>query len=167
MGTTFATGLFFACITMCNAQGNHGAESRDIDSAIETIRADFRADKTQLITQAMAFSSGDAKIFWPVYRKYDAELTVINDQRVELIKQYANKYASITESDAKSILDQALDFEKKRAELKQKYAREFERGGLSAVTTAKFFQLEHRLDALVDLQLASELPALIVRRNVK
>ena len=34
---------------------------------------------------------------------------------------------------------------------------------LSALTVTKYFQLEHRLDLLVDLKLASELPSLLVQ----
>ena len=61
------------------------------------------------------------------------------------------------------MINQALDFEAKRTQLKKKYATEFQKAGLSAMTTAKFLQLEHRLDLLVDLKLASELPALLVQ----
>jgi len=34
---------------------------------------------------------------------------------------------------------------------------------LPGLTVAKFFQLEYRLDLLVDLRIASELPALLAR----
>jgi hypothetical protein len=61
-------------------------------------------------------------------------------------------------------LNKALDFDSKRTELKRAYADEFQKKGLSAMTTAKFFQLEHRLDMLVDLKLASELPSLLVKK---
>jgi hypothetical protein len=168
MGRRFAVALLLALITAGSAQSNpNDQEIRNIDTTIESLRADLRADKTELITQVMSFSADEGKIFWPVYRKYETELIALNDQRSALIKRYSEKYASMTDPDAKAILGQALDFETKRAELKQKYAREFERAGLSPVTTTKFFQFEHRLDALVDLQLASELPALFVVDAVK
>jgi predicted GH43/DUF377 family glycosyl hydrolase len=147
----------------CGAQETDG----DVDSQIEALRADFRADKTQLVTDAMRFTAEESKIFWPIYRKYDADLTSINDQRVALIKDYASKYASMTDADAKALLDKALNFEAERAKLKKEYAKKFEEAGLSGLTTAKFFQLEHRLDALVDVKLASELPSLLVQKQAK
>ncbi len=143
--------------------GSAQSASPSTDSMIETIRADFRADKVALITEAMKLSEHDSKIFWPVYRRYDSDLMAVNDQRVALIKSYADKFGTIKEADAKSMIDQALDFEAKRTQLKKKYANEFQKAGLSAMTTAKFLQLEHRLDLLVDLKLASELPALLVQ----
>jgi len=61
------------------------------------------------------------------------------------------------------MIDQSLGFESGRTELKKKYAKELQKAGLSSLTVAKFMQLEHRLDLLVDLKIASELPSLLIR----
>jgi hypothetical protein len=134
-----------------------------IDSQIESLRADFRADKVAIITEAMQFNDQDAKAFWPVYRKYEADVTKVNDQRVALIKSYADKFTTMTDADAKAMIDQGLDFESRCTDVKKKYAKEFQKAGLSSLTVAKFLQLEHRLDLLVDLKIASELPSLLVK----
>jgi hypothetical protein len=42
---------------------------------IESFRADTRAGHVAIITQAIQFNDQDSKIFWPVYRKYEADLT--------------------------------------------------------------------------------------------
>ncbi len=134
-----------------------------LDSFIESLRADVRADKVAIITDAMRFNDQDGKVFWPVYRKYEADLTKVNDQRVALIKSYADKFTTMTDADAKAMIDQGFDFESRRTEVKKKYAKEFQKAGLSSVTVAKFMQLEHRLDLLIDLQIASELPPLLIK----
>jgi hypothetical protein len=87
----------------------------------------------------------------------------VNDKRVALIKSYADKFTTMTEADAKGMIDQSLAFESGRTELKKKYAKELQKAGLSSLTVAKFMQLEHRLDLLVDLKIASELPSLLIR----
>lgn len=143
--------------------GTGFAHAQDNDSILATVRADFRADKTALITEAMQFTDTESKVFWPVYRKYEGELSAVNDQRVALIKSYAEKWTTMTDADAKAMLDKSLAFETSRTELKKKYAKTFQSAGLSAMTTAKFFQLEHRLDLLVDLKIASELPGLFLK----
>jgi hypothetical protein len=134
-----------------------------VDSSIESLRADTRADKVAIITEAMQFSDQDSKIFWPVYRKYEADLMKVNDQRVALIKSYAGKFTTMTDADAKDMINQSLDFESRRTEVKRKYAKEFQKAGLSALTVAKFIQLEHRLDLLIDVQIAAELPSLLIK----
>jgi len=144
---------------VCAAQSSEPS----VDSYIESLRADVRADKVAIITQAMQFNDKDSKIFWPVYRKYEADLTKVNDQRVALIKSYADKFGSMTDADAKSMIDQSLDFESRRTDVKKKYAKEFQKAGLSSLTVAKFLQLEHRLDLVIDVQIASELPSLLIK----
>ncbi len=134
-----------------------------LDSYIEALRADLRADKVAIITEAMRFNDQDGKAFWPVYRKYEAEVTKVNDQRVALIKAYSDKFTTMTDADAKTMIAQGLDFESRRTDLKKKYAKEFQKAGLSSLTVAKFLQLEHRLDLLVDMEIASDLPSLLIK----
>jgi len=142
-----------------------GAQSNEpsLDSSIESLRADLRADKVAIITQAMQLNDQDSKIFWPVYRRYEADVVKINDQRVALIKSYADKFTTMTDADARGMIDQSLAFESQRTDTKRKYAKEFQKAGLSSLTVAKFMQLEHRLDLLLDLKIASELPPLLAK----
>jgi len=151
--------LLFAFSTVSAAQSN----GVSVDSYIESLRADLRADKVAIITEAMRLNDQDSKIFWPEYRKYEAEVTKINDQRVALIKAYADKFTTMTDADAKAMIEQSLDFESRRTDVKKKYAKEFQKAGLSSLTVAKFLQLEHRLDLLVDMKIASELPSLLIK----
>jgi hypothetical protein len=134
-----------------------------LDSYIESVRADLRADKVAIITEAMQFNDQESKVFWPVYRKYEADVAKVNDQRVALIKSYSDKFATMTDADAKAMIDQSIDFESRRTSVKKKYAKEFQKAGLSSLTVAKFLQLEHRLDLLVDMKIASELPSLLIK----
>jgi hypothetical protein len=133
-----------------------------VDSYIESIRADARADKIAIITATMQFNDHDSKAFWPVYRKYEADQVTINDKRVALIKTYAEKFGSLTDADAKTMIDQSLNFDSSRADLRKQFANEFLKAGLSPLTVAKFLQLEHRLDLLVDLEIASQLPPILI-----
>jgi hypothetical protein len=69
------------------------AQSSDpsLDSYIEPLRADLRADKVAIITEAMQFNDQDSKALWPVYRKYETAVTKVNDQRLALIKSYSRQ----------------------------------------------------------------------------
>ncbi len=161
------TRLLFALIVLslvipssvCTAQTSEPS----IDSYIESLRADWRADKVAIITEAMQFNDQESKAFWPVYRKYEADLTKVNDERVALLKSYSEKFNTMTDADANAMIKQSLDFESRRTDVRKKYAKEFQKAGLSSLTVAKFLQLEHRLDLLVDLRIASELPPLLAK----
>ena len=151
--------LILVLTALCGAQN----KGESVDSYIETIRADARADKIAIITDAMQFSEQDGKAFWPVYRKYEADLVKVNDERVSAIKTYAQKFDTLTDADAKALINQTIDFEIRRADLRKKYAKEFQKAGLPSLTVAKFLQLEHRLDLVADLRIASELPSLLMK----
>jgi hypothetical protein len=47
--------------------------------------------------------------------------------------------------------------EQQKTDLKRKYFKEFEKV-MPANRVARFFQVDHRLDLLIDLQLAAQLP---------
>jgi len=132
------------------------------DYEINALRADLKADKADIINQAMQFSPADAKKFWPVYKQYDQELSGINDHLVQLVKTYAEKFGSINDADAQSLTTQALDVQAKKIALKQKYFPIFAKA-TSPLTAAKFYQVEYRLELLFNLKLASELPALLIQ----
>jgi hypothetical protein len=147
--------LAMSCIAGASAQSS---DASDTTSTIESLRADVRADKTKIITQVMQFNQKDADAFWPVYRRLEADRTKLEDQRVALIKEYSSSFTSLTDQQASSLTQRALNYQGERVELEKKYFKEFSKV-LPGVTVAKFFQLEHRLNLVWDLQLASHLPA--------
>jgi len=149
------TFVMFALFPLCRAQN----QEPSMASAIEVVRADIGADRAKIITQAMNFSDKDAAAFWPIYRKYEYERSTVVDRRVAVIKEYAEKYSTLTDADAKSMAERMFDCDSRFAALKKKYFKRFN-AALPAVTVTKFFQLEHRIDLLVEMQVESSLPPL-------
>jgi hypothetical protein len=143
-------------------QQTRSSDGPDLNSEIETIRADARAEKVATITELMNFTPQESSAFWPIYKKYANDLARLNDGRVELIKSYANKYPNLTNAEAKEMAEKSFDLDMRRVELKKKYFNEFSKQ-MPATTVARFFQLEHRLDLLVDVQIASDLPPVLTK----
>jgi len=127
------------------------------DAYIELLRSDVKTKKVAIITEVMHFTNEEANAFWPMYREYEFELTKIGDGRLELIKDYARNYETMTDEKAKELIEKALKLEGKRTKLKKKYFKKFDKV-LPSKTVAKFFQLENQINLLIDLQIASELP---------
>src|ERR1700761_1554078 len=55
---------------------------------IESIRAELRAGKSELIAQNVSFTSDEAAKFWPIYKKYEAAAKTLNDKRFDLLTKY-------------------------------------------------------------------------------
>jgi hypothetical protein len=150
--------MMFAMLALsplCRAQ----SQEPSIDSAIEVARADMRADRTTIITAAMNFSDQDAAAFWPIYRQYEYERSKLDDRRAVVIKDYVQKYSSLTDADAKAMAEQMFSCESRLATLKKTYFKKFNKV-LPALTVTKFFQLDRRVDLLMDMKVESSLPPL-------
>lgn len=128
-----------------------------VDSYIELLRSDIRTQKQMVLTQAMQFSDEQASTFWPIYREYDLERAQIGDQRLALIKDFAANYMTMTDEKAKEIADRSFKLEEDRVQLRKKYYDRVQKA-LDPIIAAKFIQVERAIDALIDVQLASELP---------
>lgn len=113
--------------------------------------------KKQLIAANLTLTDTEAIKFWPVYDQYSAELKKITDTKDALIKEYANQYGSLTDEQADSLIRRWIDSDIATFELRRKYLPVF-RKVLGGKVTATFFQVEHRINAMIDLQLTSQLP---------
>lgn len=124
---------------------------------IELLRQDIKKDKVEIITVVMDFTEEQVGIFWPIYREYDLELTKIGDERLALIKDYAEHYQTLTDEKAKELMEKVFQLQQKRVKLRRAYFKKMDKV-LPSKVVAKFFQLEHQIILLLDLQIASELP---------
>lgn len=132
-------------------------KDQNVNAYVDLIRKDVRQQKAEIMGAVMVLSSDDAAKFWPIYSEYDAELTKVNNQRVENIKEYARTYDQMTDEKADELIKKAMAYQKERAEL---LARTYERvkQALGAVTASRFAQVENQLLLIIDLQIASSLP---------
>jgi hypothetical protein len=129
------------------------------DADIQLLRSDIQSDKNDIITHTMQFTAAESSAFWPVYRDYVREQQPIGDERVQLIKDYAQRYDAMDDASAKNMVQRLLNVDAKYLNLRQEYWPKFEKA-LGAKRAAKFFQVDSRLSLLINLQLASEIPLL-------
>jgi hypothetical protein len=144
------------------AQGARPAAPDDTREAnlrayVELLRSDIRSQKIAIITEMMQFTEADDEKFWPVYREYETELAKINDDRLALIKEYADNYEKMTDAVADRLASGALDLEARRNALKARYYDRF-KSVLSPKTAARFLQVENQILLILDLQIAASLP---------
>jgi hypothetical protein len=133
------------------------AQQKNMQEYIDLLRSDVRQQKAEIMGAVMLLSAQDATKFWPIYSDYDTQLTKLNDQRIENIKEYARSYDQMTDEKADELIQKAMNYQKQRAELlAQTYDKV--KQALGAVTAARFAQVEHQLLLIIDLQIASSLP---------
>jgi len=133
------------------------AKEKNMQAYVELLRRDVRQEKAEIMGAVMVLSADDAAKFWPIYTEYDKELTKLNNQRVENIKEYARNYTQMTDQKADELIQRSLTYQKQRSDL---FAKTYERvkQSVGAITAARFVQVENQLLMIIDLQIASSLP---------
>jgi hypothetical protein len=141
------------------SQSSQSASSQQsgVDQDIKLLREDIRSKKKQLVAANLKLSDDEATKFWPVYDQYTAELVKINNEKYALIKEYADTWGTMSDQQALSLTNRALDVEKNVADLRIKYVPMFSKV-IPGKKVATFYQIERRVQSMIDLQLGSQLP---------
>jgi hypothetical protein len=146
-----------AAQTATKAAADPAKVRAEIDKAIEALRGDARAGKSDILGKTMKLDSQQAAAFWPVYKQYEAEAKVLGDERLGIIQDLAEHFDALDDVKAKALLDRQMALEDKKLALQKKYKDEMLKV-LPAKTVARFLQVDSRLNKLVELAVASEIP---------
>jgi recombinational DNA repair ATPase RecF len=145
-------------VPMVRAQATASKDPQTVsEQDIQLLRQDVRSRKKQLIAANLTLTDAEATQFWPVYDQYSAEMTKIGDQRYALIKEYAQNFGSLTDDQALSLINRSLALDEAVEQLRIKYVPIINKV-LTGKKTTTFFQMDRRITALIDLQLASQIP---------
>jgi hypothetical protein len=131
--------------------------AQDVDSYIELLRSDVKTEKVAIITEVMQFTEKESEAFWPIYREFDYELSKLADKRVSNIKDFAVNYDSLSDKKADELIKNSFSFQEDRLSLNKKYYKKFAEV-LTPTAAAKYMQVEHQIQLLIDLGIAANLP---------
>jgi hypothetical protein len=116
-----------------------------------------RAGRKAIFGQNMNLTDDEAKSFWPLFDAYESRMDKIEDRHVREIKDFAKHYQNLSEVDAKAKLDEVMAIMRARLETQIAYIPKF-RSVLTQVQTTRFFQIDNKLHALVQCQIAQMVP---------
>ncbi len=126
---------------------------------IELTRAAIKLQKKQIVAKNMNLTSMEEDKFWTIYRAYQQKMDSVNERRVKVITDYADalKSGSLTDEKASGMLDEYLSFERMRLITKQSFVDKFKKV-LPSRKVARFFQIENKLEAIINFELARQIP---------
>jgi len=131
-----------------------------VEKDLALLRRDLRAEKKKIIALNLPLTEVEATKFWPVYDEYTAAMAKHNDEFYGLIKDYAANQKTLTDTQATAMLSRWAQIQVDRDQTRMKYVPLVEKV-ISGKKAALFFQIDRRLWALLDLQVASEIPLVI------
>lgn len=129
----------------------------NFDEAVADLRAEAGKDRRDIVKANMLLTNSESAIFWPLYDDYRAERNALTDRRVANIKDFLAKRDTMSQDDAEKLTKTNFELQEDVVKLKEKHWNKMNKV-LSARTTSRFFQIDQKLDAAVDMVIASKIP---------
>jgi hypothetical protein len=160
--------VLFVCNVSMFAQMSQKPTAQDVSDAdaqphslsdqdIEMLRADIRAQRKQIVAQNMNLTADEATKFWPIFEQYRKEAVKPNDARWAVIKDYAANYTTMTDAQAHDYIKRWTAVDQELIGLRLRYVAVFETI-ISPKKTALWYQIDRRVDLLINLQLSTQIP---------
>ena len=135
------------------------AQTEYFETDIQGIRKDIREVAKEIVAQNVELTPDQAKIFWPLYDEYAAEVKLLGDKEVKLTEEYMLNFYLMEEETASNLLDDVLNLERDKQSLKSEYIRKMKKV-LPAKVVGKFYQVDKRINLLIEAEKMSRIPML-------
>jgi len=124
---------------------------------LDILRDTIRANRKALVAANLTLSNDEAGRFWPLYDKYQTELTAVQDRAVKIIEDYTASFKSISDEKAMKLADDWLSAEVDRVKVRRAYLEQFAKV-VPGRKVVRFYQIENKMDAVLRYDLAGEIP---------
>jgi hypothetical protein len=148
--------MMIGAVLACLVNGVAIAQDKPADQ-MEILREKARADKKLVVATTLALTEGEAKAFWPVYNAYQSDMVTHYDKLLSLIDRFTQAYDTMTDQTATQLLNEYLALEANHVALLKSYVPRFQRV-LPALKVARLYQVENKMRALVNYDLARQIP---------
>ena len=127
---------------------------------LDTIRANRKA----LVAVNLELSPAEADKFWPLYDRYQKEISAIGDRVVAIVEEYTATFRDLSNDKALQLMESYLAAEAERIQVRRTYLAEFKKI-LPGRTVARFYQIENKMDAVLRYDLAATIPVVDEKRG--
>jgi Spy/CpxP family protein refolding chaperone len=162
LGSTFAAAaavaaIAFSASTLAASAPTVNEKFSDLEPAIKMMRDEAGQDRRDIVKANMLLTETEATKFWPLYDAYRDARNKVADRKVKLITDFAANKDSMAEDEAARLTKEFFSIEKKKIQVKEAYVAKMTKV-LSSRTVARFFQIDQKLDAIVDAGIAANVP---------
>ena len=140
-----------------------GAQTVDDWTAVQQLQAEVKADRQAVVAANLPLSDTESRAFWPVYKAYRAEIETLANRMAKLIVDFAGNFDAVTDAKAQGYFKELIAIERDRLAVREKFAPQV-KSALPVEKAVRFFQIENKLDAVVNMGLASSIPLVAVKK---
>lgn len=131
----------------------------EISEAVEQARTIVQTERKMIVMNNLMLMPSENDAFWKVYDQYVADMKKVGDRRVKVITDFAADYDTMSDKTAESLTNDYLKFQSDMIGLRKSYYKKFKKA-VGATKTARFYQIENKLDAITNFALARQIPLL-------
>ena len=128
------------------------------------IKKDVQAESKMIVKEYLELTEEQAEVFWPLYDEYDAAYDAIVDERVKIIEDYMLNFYALDDENVKDLIDRSINLNQKILDTRKEYIDKMY-DVLPGTLVGKFFQIDNRIGALIDVVRMSTIP--LVRTEEK
>jgi len=127
--------------------------------ALAEARELLKSGRKDLVRVELHLTESEAAAFWPIYEQYRDDIESVRDRQAKMISTYMEAYwkQELNEELAKHVLDEHFAVNSALFKVEKKYLRRFQKV-LPASKVVRFYQLNSKLDAEIDVALAGLIP---------
>lgn len=135
------------------------ASGQQMEDEVAEGRAMMRAGWDEMIRAELPLSEEEAAGFWPIYEEYRDEMTEITDRYTAMVTDFVRRYDAGDFSDeyAEELLESFFGIKQELLDVRKKFIPRFKEV-MPALKVAQFYQLENKINAEIDAQLAYAIP---------
>lgn len=137
------------------------AASAQVATDIAITKQQVQTERQQIVAQNLPLTDAQATKFWPLYQEYRLAVAKLADQRIALITT-PTAADTATSKEIEDRLTQWVSIGGQYAKLQGDWIKKFE-PVLGARGTLRFYQIETRLDLIIQASIASEIPLVPVK----
>jgi hypothetical protein len=136
-------------VSFANAQSNK--------EEVDLMQAAFGMDKKAAVAEFVKPSPAQKDAFWKLYDEYETQRKGLGKQRIELLKQYADKYTTMTSEQADAWTKKVIDLQKKTDNLIVTYYGKVKAISDGIVAT-QFYQIENYILVAIRSEVLDAIP---------
>ncbi len=150
---TFLRSLFFAALALCvlPAHSNNLEENTAIMQAVQS------TDAKTLVAKNLNLTDAQAKAFWPLYDRYDAQRAKIEDRLDTVLTDYKLSCEQLCDEKAGQLINEWMKARHDLDELRQQYIAQF--GAVIPPTKVlRLYQIEGLREAVIRVDRFKKVP---------
>jgi len=124
---------------------------------IEIVRDVLKTEKKAAIADVMMLTEEESQPFWSLYNQFESALYEVHNKRLNIIKEYAENYESMTDEKADELTNRMFKFEAELMKIEKTYYNKFKKI-VPAGKAAKLMQANNKIETMVNYELAASIP---------